>query len=359
VTSIKLEQVYKSYEKTEILKNINLEIEKGEFCVFVGPSGSGKSTILRLVAGFEKATEGKILFDGKNVNDLTPGDRELGMVFQNYALFANMTVEDNLSFGLRLKRFAKDKLFKRLMDTAKMFQIEPYLKRLPKQLSGGQRQRVALGRAVMRHPSLILMDEPLSNLDALLRVQTRSEIVRTVKELGTTVVYVTHDQVEALSMADKLVVLKDGQIQQIGSPVEVYQKPATSFVATFFGSPSMNLFTGFKVKEAGNSLILDNETVQIKGISGLNIPNQTEVIIGIRPEDITFEEKQGLAPLPGQVVHIENLGAEKLVYLNVCDTKIIVRLGAYDKVVDIHSQIQIFINQDRIHYFDVKTGMRL
>src|SRR6266571_6313622 len=264
---VEFEHVYKRFNKVEVVHDINLDIKDKEFLVLVGPSGCGKSTCLRMVAGLEEASEGDIFIGDRIVNGVPPKDRDIAMVFQNYALYPHMTVFDNMAFGLKLRHVAKDEIKKRVEDAAEILGLQPFLKRKPKELSGGQRQRVALGRAIVRDPQVFLMDEPLSNLDAKLRVQTRAEIAKIHQRVQTTFVYVTHDQTEAMTMGTRIAVLNGGIIQQLGPPQELYDHPSNLFVAGFIGSPSMNFFPGAKVTGEG-----DSTKVILEGVGQIGVP---------------------------------------------------------------------------------------
>ena len=285
-----LKGINKFYDSVHAVKDVNLQIRDKEFVVFVGPSGCGKTTTLRMIAGLEAISSGDISIDGNVINELAPMDRDIAMVFQNYALYPHMSVYDNMAFGLKMRKFEKPEIDKRVRDAADILGIGELLKRKPRQLSGGQRQRVALGRAIVRHPRVFLFDEPLSNLDAKLRVQMRVELKKLHLRLGTTAIYVTHDQVEAMTLGDRVVVMKDGVVQQVGEPLELYNQPANKFVAGFIGSPAMN-FAAVTVTEANGSLIAENSGLRIK------LPDETaqrlrghighEVTLGVRPEDLT------------------------------------------------------------------------
>src|SRR6266699_1067388 len=279
----------KKYDEVHAVKDVNLEIHDKEFVVLVGPSGCGKTTTLRMVAGLESITSGRILIDDTVVNDLAPMDRDIAMVFQNYALYPHMSVYDNMAFGLKMRKFERPEIKKRVQEAAESLGIEDYLKRKPRQLSGGQRERVALGRAIVRHPRVFLFDEPLSNLDAKLRVQMRVELKKLHLRLGTTAIYVTHDQVEAMTLGDRVVVMKDGVVQQVGEPLELYNEPANRFVAGFIGSPAMNFFN-VTVAENNGALWAANRGMQIKAplecADRLGRYIGKEVTLGIRPEDL-------------------------------------------------------------------------
>ena len=287
--SLLLKSVHKRYGAQEVLKDINLEVQDGEFIIFVGPSGCGKSTLLRSIAGLEDVSSGQVLINGEDVTVTPPSKRGIAMVFQSYALYPHLTVKDNMGLGLKQAGTAKDEIETRVGEASRMLSLGPYLARRPAELSGGQRQRVAIGRAIVREPKLFLFDEPLSNLDAALRVQTRLEIARLHKQLKATMIYVTHDQVEAMTLADKIVVLNAGAIEQIGSPMELYNKPANTFVAGFIGSPQMNFI------EAGR------------------LGDTQAKTIGIRPEHIALSRESG--DWKAKVVHAEHLGADTILYL--------------------------------------------
>ncbi|MDD9740951.1 MULTISPECIES: ABC transporter ATP-binding protein [Marinovum] len=292
MATVTLENLKKSFGKTEVIQGIDIDIADGEFVVIVGPSGCGKSTLLRMVAGLETATSGEVRIDGKRVNDVEPMDRDIAMVFQNYALYPHMSVFDNMAYGLKIQKVAKPEIAERVQTAAKLLQLEPYLQRKPRELSGGQRQRVAMGRAIVRKPAVFLFDEPLSNLDAKLRVQMRLEIKALQRELGVTSLYVTHDQVEAMTLADRMIVMNAGVADQIGAPLDVYADPATEFVAGFIGSPPTNFI---------DAALLDGERAGR---------------IGIRPEHVRLAEQGRIEAV---VVYAEALGAETLVHLRAGD----------------------------------------
>ncbi|MDO8883293.1 MAG: ABC transporter ATP-binding protein [Pseudotabrizicola sp.] len=328
--ALELKSVTKSFGSTDVIKGVNLEVAEGEFCVFVGPSGCGKSTLLRIIAGLEDASGGDILLDGKRVNDVAPAKRELAMVFQSYALYPHLTVRDNMGLALKQAGVVKADIIKATDKAAGMLSLEKLLDRRPAELSGGQRQRVAIGRAIVRTPKLFLFDEPLSNLDAALRVATRIEIARLHRELGATMIYVTHDQVEAMTLADKIVVLRDGRVEQVGSPMHLYNDPDNTFVAGFIGSPQMNF-----LKSA--ALGLSGETT------------------GIRPEHLQITAE---GPIKGTVSHVEKLGGETLVYVRAEPHGLLtVRLfGEHDYNVD--SDVRLCVEPARAFHFDT-TGKRL
>src|SRR5499426_995502 len=289
MAQVVLKGINKFYDTVHAVKDVNLQIRDKEFVVFVGPSGCGKTTTLRMIAGLEAISSGDISIDGQVVNNLPPMDRDIAMVFQNYALYPHMSVYDNMAFGLKMRKFARREIAKRVQEAADILDIGDYLKRKPRQLSGGQRQRVALGRAIVRHPRVFLFDEPLSNLDAKLRVQMRVELKKLHQRLGTTAIYVTHDQVEAMTLGDRVVVMKDGVVQQVGEPLELYNEPANRFVAGFLGSPAMN-FVNVKVSQENGAIWAGNSGMQIKappecaGRLGRYVGQ--EVTLGVRPEDL-------------------------------------------------------------------------
>lgn len=301
---------YKGSNKN-VIENFNLSIDKGEFIVIVGSSGSGKSTLLEMICGFEEITEGSISIDNKIINDIEPKDRDISMVFQNYALLPHLTAYENIAFGMKIRKVNKEEIDKKVMWAAKILHLEEYLNVKPKKLSGGQRQRIALARAIVREPKLFLMDEPLSNLDAKLRNETSNEIVSLHKKINATTIYVTHDQAEALTMADRIVVLNDGKVEQVGTPKELYTNPSSIFVATFLGKPQMNLFE-MKIKD--ERLIL-NDLIDIGVLDESNRLNEEEYIIGFRSEDIQINEKSN-SSIRAVIEKIECLGSETILYLD-------------------------------------------
>jgi multiple sugar transport system ATP-binding protein len=324
--SLQLKSIRKSFGSVDVLKGIDLDVEDGEFVIFVGPSGCGKSTLLRIIAGLEDATSGELRIDGKEVSAVPPADRGIAMVFQTYALYPHLTVKDNMGLGLKQARMPKAEIETKVAKASGMLSLDPYLARRPAELSGGQRQRVAIGRAIVREPKLFLFDEPLSNLDAALRVNTRLEIARLHRELKATMIYVTHDQVEAMTLADKIVVLDQGVIQQIGSPMELYNRPANLFVAGFIGSPKMNFI------EAGKLGRSDAAT------------------IGIRPEHIRLSRDSGL--WKGKVIHAEHLGADTILYIETGVTGLLtVRLFGEQRFEE-DDVVYASPDEARLHRFD-------
>ena len=308
-----LKNVCKKFGDVSVLHNVNLQIEKGEFLVFVGPSGCGKSTLLRLIAGLEKLTEGEISIAGRTIMDLPPSKRGIAMVFQSYALYPHMSVFGNMAFSLELQRFSKSEVNERVLAAAKILQMEHLLDRRPAALSGGQRQRVAIGRAIVRNPDVFLFDEPLSNLDAALRHDTRVEISKLHDKLGVTTIYVTHDQVEAMTLADKIVVLKDGHVMQVGSPLELFNKPANEFVAGFLGAPKMNFFDGKLIEIKNQKGKFQSKTVEKGGIRLVTKKARGDSIrLGIRPQHLKLDKN---GPIEGTVTMVERLGTETVVEL--------------------------------------------
>ena len=353
MSTIQIENVRKSYGAADIIKGVNFTVENGQFAVLVGPSGCGKSTLLRMIAGLESVTSGDLKIDGARVNDVPPDQRGIAMVFQSYALYPHMTVADNIGFSLDVKKVPKEKIRKEVGRVAELLQLSNLLDRLPAALSGGQRQRVAIGRAIIKQPRVILFDEPLSNLDAALRVQMRAELQRLHQELRPTIIYVTHDQVEAMTMADSIVVLNQGEVAQWAAPIELYRHPDSTFVATFIGSPRMNLLAGRVAAKNGTRPAFE-------AVGGWKVPldagdlraseGQT-VTLGIRPEDMVIVETAEQGDFTATVAIVERLGAET--YLNV-------RQGSDTLLVRVQGDLQaqpgepvhLAINRQRFHIFD-------
>ncbi|MGY8896285.1 MAG: ABC transporter ATP-binding protein [Gammaproteobacteria bacterium] len=328
---MKLESIHKNFDEVSVIKGVDIEIHDGEFVVFVGPSGSGKSTLLRMIAGLEDISSGLLMIDGEEMNDVPPSKRELAMVFQSYALYPHMTVFDNLAFGLKLSKVEKHEIKDRVNKVAEVLQIHDYLDRLPKQLSGGQRQRVAIGRAIIREPKVFLFDEPLSNLDAALRSDMRVELSELHEKLNATMIYVTHDQIEAMTLADKIVVLNNGLVEQIDTPTELYNHPKTEFVAGFIGSPTMNFLRGDIVDQSGAE------------------------VYGVRPEHITLSPTKG--KIKCTLRHLENLGADTLYYMQSEDyQKITVRVEGMGS----HKKGEVmFLDFDEANVHMFKDGKRV
>jgi multiple sugar transport system ATP-binding protein len=359
VAEIILENLTKRFGKTTAVRVTSLKIEDGEFLVLVGPSGCGKSTTLRMIAGLEEVTSGRIYIGDRLVNDLAPKDRDIAMVFQEYALYPHMTVHKNLAFGLKMKGFAKEETARRVKETAEMLGIRDLLGRKPRELSGGQRQRVALGRAIVRKPLVFLFDEPLSNLDAKLRVQMRAELSKLHSRLKTTIVYVTHDQVEAMTMGTKIVIMRDGEIQQVGRPMEIYRRPFNMFVAGFIGSPSMNFFRA-RFAAPNSRIFLETDWFRMPVPERLDGDYQDfvgqDVIFGIRPEDITVpdlaEEDSPGAFVEGNVEVVEPLGPEIL--LNVrCGTEYLTARVDPGIEREVNTAIKLKLNMEKMHVFEI------
>ena len=365
MATLKFNNICKVYGKdTVAVKDFNLEVKDHEFIVFVGPSGCGKSTTLRMLAGLEEISSGELYIDDVLINDVQPKKRDIAMVFQSYALYPHMTVYENMAFALKIRKIPKAEIDERVKEGASILGLTEYLNRKPKALSGGQCQRVALGRAIVRRPKVFLMDEPLSNLDAKLRVTMREEIIRIHEKVGATTIYVTHDQTEAMTMASRIVIMKTGIVQQIGTPKEVYSYPANTFVAQFIGSPSMNLFNGSYDNgkftfDGTNSITIDipkEHQEKLKDYSG------KQLIVGIRPEDISLDPamlkkySHDTISIDSQVVEL--LGHDLVIYSDVDGQKIIVKtLADYD--IKAHQDVKVAICMNKIHYFDPDTTNRI
>ncbi len=347
---VNIRSVRKSFGTVEVLHGVSIDIQDGEFVVLVGPSGCGKSTLLRMIAGLEDISDGDIEISGRVVNELAPRDRDIAMVFQSYALYPHMTVEQNMGFSLKLARAPKEEMRQRVTSAAQVLGLEPYLQRFPRHLSGGQRQRVAMGRAIVRDPEVFLFDEPLSNLDAKLRVQMRSEIKLNHQRLKTTTVYVTHDQIEAMTMADRIVVMHSGNIEQIGTPLELYDEPANLFVAGFIGSPSMNIFDG--TLSGSDFVFSDGSRIPLG-----KVPAESDgrpIKLGVRPEHLVLDP----AGMQAEIVVVEPMGSE---------TQVALRLAGQDLVGIFRERIKagpgemlgLGIDRDAAHLFDADTGQRI
>jgi len=354
MATVTFDHVFKRYGDVTAVSDLNLEIGDGEFMVLVGPSGCGKTTSLRMIAGLEEISEGQLLIGDKVVNDVAPKDRDIAMVFQSYALYPHMSVRENLAFGLKLRKVAKPEIEKRINDAAGILQLEKLLERKPKELSGGQRQRVALGRAIVREPAVFLMDEPLSNLDAKLRVQTRAEIARLHQRLGTTMVYVTHDQVEAMTMGQRIAVMSDGLLRQVGTPQDLYDNPRNKFVAGFIGSPSMNFIdipvgTGDLAVGGFTFPIPDRYRESIKGAG-------TTVVAGFRPEHLELGELGSVVgTVQGKADVVEYLGNEELLHVTVGEREVVAIVDSSHNVRpgDI---VNLKLPVDKLHLFNLETG---
>ena len=371
MATVSLKGIKKIYDnKVTAVHDFNLEIADKEFIVLVGPSGCGKSTTLRMVAGLEDISEGDLLIDGKRMNDVEPKERDIAMVFQNYALYPHMTVAENMAFALKLRKVPKEEIDKKVREAAEILDITQYLDRKPKALSGGQRQRVAIGRAIVRSPRVFLMDEPLSNLDAKLRNQMRAEIIKLRQRIDTTFIYVTHDQTEAMTLGDRIVIMKDGFIQQIGTPQEVFDHPANVFVAGFIGMPQMNFFEGQLVAEDGKYSVKVMDAVmelspEIQAqLKAKNVPSKA-VTLGIRPEHVSFVPEAGAHCLTGTVDVSEMMGSEIHLHVNAGGRDVVLRVPTTE-LANEHksgfaygSQVHFTFRSDLIHLFDPETEENL
>ena len=352
MSGVALSGAVKKYGEVQVIHGVDLQIEHGEFCVFVGPSGCGKSTLLRMIAGLEETSKGEILIGGRDVTRADPAERGVAMVFQTYALYPHMSVAENMGFGLRMNGIDKATIKSKVAEASRILKLDDYLARKPKALSGGQRQRVAIGRAIVRGPEVFLFDEPLSNLDAELRVDMRVEIARLHKEIGATMIYVTHDQVEAMTLADKIVVLRAGHIEQVGSPMQLYDDPDNRFVAGFIGSPSMNFMNG---RVAGGQVVipaLDDVAIP----AGVALPPEgADVIVGIRPQHLTVQE--GASPV--RIDIRERLGGVAYDYLDAPTGERIVVETRGDEAIPEGSEVEVAFDPAHAMFFDARTELRL
>ena len=356
MADLKLNKVIKRFGEVQTIHGVDLDIKHGEFVVFVGPSGCGKSTLLRMIAGLETISDGEVIIDGLTVNDVSPSDRGIAMVFQSYALYPHMTVKENMSFGLRLAKRPKEEIEQRVGEAARILKLEPLLDRLPKQLSGGQRQRVAIGRTIVRNPKVFLFDEPLSNLDAELRVQMRVEISKLHEQLGNTMVYVTHDQVEAMTMADKIVVLRDGRVEQVGAPLELYHNPVNQFVAGFIGSPRMNFLNAKVLQTDGTKALLQLSGGEQFSMT-LDRPMKVGdvLLMGIRPEHLLIGEV-GDVNISLNVDVVEALGGTTFAYTQYAgeDQVVVVTDGSH--IIPRGKTIEVSFKLEHVHLFDTSTA---
>jgi multiple sugar transport system ATP-binding protein len=357
MANLTLKAVHKSYGNHSVIKGVDLEIKDREFVVFVGPSGCGKSTLLRMIAGLEEITSGDLVLDGQRVNDVAPAGRGLAMVFQSYALYPHMTVAENMAFSLKLARVPQEERDAKVKAAASVLQLDPLLDRKPGQLSGGQRQRVAIGRAIVRQPKVFLFDEPLSNLDASLRVQMRIELARLHEQLDATMVYVTHDQVEAMTLASKIVVLRAGEVEQVGSPLELYHHPRNLFVAGFIGSPKMNSVpvTCLSVDETtGVTVGVGQGAVTVPVRGGEAIAGRA-LTLGVRPEHLMLDDA---GPVRGEVSVVERLGGQTFLYVQTAEAGLLVVEADGETAVDLHETVGLSLRADACHLFDA-SGMAL
>ncbi|HEV7764471.1 MAG TPA: sn-glycerol-3-phosphate ABC transporter ATP-binding protein UgpC [Thermoanaerobaculia bacterium] len=356
MAGVRFENVAKRFGSVSVIEGLDLDIHDQEFMVLVGPSGCGKSTALRMIAGLEDVSDGKVYIDDRVVNDLEPKDRDIAMVFQSYALYPHMTVRENIAFGLKIRKTPPAELEKKVADAAQTLGIDALLDRKPKQLSGGQRQRVAVARAIVRDPKVFLFDEPLSNLDAKLRVQMRAEITKLQQRLSTTCVYVTHDQIEAMTMGHRMAVMKEGKIQQIGTPLEVYEKPATLFVAQFIGTPPMNFF-----RATVHDGRLDATTFTLPLPSGHQVANGEKVWVGVRPENLLPASESGrgaTARVQGIVDLVEPLGHQAIVHTRLGDDALVAAFDSH-QMPKFGETIDLVVELDALHLFDAATEVRL
>ncbi|WP_417264462.1 ABC transporter ATP-binding protein [Celeribacter sp.] len=361
MANLDINRVRKSYGRHEVLKEVNISVGDGDFLVLLGPSGCGKSTLLNIIAGLEDITDGEVLIGDRLVNDLPPKDRDIAMVFQSYALYPTMTVRQNIEFGMKIRGVPAEERAKATEAAAEMLQMSTLLDRKPSQLSGGQRQRVAMGRAIVRHPELFLFDEPLSNLDAKLRVDMRTEIKRLHQRLGATIVYVTHDQIEAMTLATKVAVMKDGIVQHFGAPQEVYDRPANTYVARFVGSPAMNIIPGRLLNSDGAPTVAFDTPNGEALISGVTLSPEVardfagrEVLVGIRPEHFSLDG-EGVVPVGVDIV--EPTGPDTLVVFSAGGTEVVARLDPVE--LGIGEQVRFAVKADKVVLFDPKTETRL
>ena len=356
MAQVSVENVSKSFGSLTVVHDINVMVPDGKFFVLVGPSGCGKSTLLRMIAGLEEISSGVVKIGARVVNDLPASKRDIAMVFQNYALYPHKNVAENMGFSLKMAHLPLTEINARVENAAQILGLEPYLKRYPRELSGGQRQRVAMGRSIVRKPQVFLFDEPLSNLDAKLRVQMRSEIRELHQTLGTTTIYVTHDQIEAMTMADQIVVMREGRIAQTGTPLDLYDNPASVFVAEFIGSPSMNMVSAIVKGGAKPSVVLNEETLLLP--PDLSVKDGQEITLGIRPENLILSQKGKKNILTAKVIVIEPTGSE---------THVVMRFGKQDIVavfrerhpLEIGQIIHLTYEPEKVHFFDTKTGLNL
>lgn len=353
MSGVNLSNIVKSYGDMQVVHGINLEVAEKEFVVLVGPSGCGKSTTLRMIAGLEEISSGDLTIDGKRVNRIAPKDRDVAMVFQNYALYPHLNVAGNMAFGLHIRKMPKDQIKTTIDNVAELLGLTEYLDRRPADLSGGQRQRVAMGRAIVRHPKVFLFDEPLSNLDAKLRTQMRAEIKRLHKRLNATSVYVTHDQVEAMTLADRIVVMNSGKIEQIGTPMELFNDPINTFVASFLGSPPMNQIHGKLTKtgaKIGDVEIAINDDAATNGRIG------QDVIVGIRPEHVTLSAGKKTSPLPIELDLVEPLGSEALLHARFAEHNLVFKADTHGDILHLSKVNQVHLPASLVKLFDAETG---
>ena len=354
MSGVNLTNIVKAYGSVQVVHGIDLDVAEKEFVVLVGPSGCGKSTTLRMIAGLEEITAGDLMIDARRMNRVAPKDRDVAMVFQNYALYPHLNVADNMAFGLRIRKMPKDQIKTTIDDVAEVLGLTEYLERRPADLSGGQRQRVAMGRAIVRHPKVFLFDEPLSNLDAKLRTQMRAEIKRLHNRLGVTSIYVTHDQVEAMTLADRIVVMNDGVIEQVGTPMELFNNPVNTFVAGFLGSPPMNQIKGVLTESGVN--IGDAE---IKLTGAMNAEAGRQVVVGIRPEHVTLTATEESSVLPITLDLVEPLGSEALLHAHFGAEDLVFKADTNGDIDHLSSVTEVHVPSSLVKLFDAETGQAL
>ena len=357
MSGVTLEKIVKRYGAAQVVHGIDLQIEPQEFVVLVGPSGCGKSTTLRMIAGLEEISDGQLSIADRNVNNVAPKDRDVAMVFQNYALYPHLNVAENIAFGLRIRKVKKPEIAKSVSEVADILGLTEYLDRRPADLSGGQRQRVAMGRAIVRHPEVFLFDEPLSNLDAKWRTQMRAEIKRLHKGRGVTSIYVTHDQVEAMTLADRIVVMRDGRIEQIGKPMDLFNNPVNTFVAGFIGSPPMNQFEAtVESSDAGPIAVLADLRVALPKLPQLQTQVGRKVTVGIRPEHALITPQDGANTIPVDLDLVETLGSEALLHTHVSGNPFVIKTETHGDVDHLYGVKDVYVSPERIKVFDGETG---
>ncbi|MEN8873642.1 MAG: sn-glycerol-3-phosphate ABC transporter ATP-binding protein UgpC [Pacificibacter sp.] len=360
MSGVSLQGLVKAYGAVQVVHGIDLEVMEKEFVVLVGPSGCGKSTTLRMIAGLEEISGGDLSIDGRHVNRVAPKDRDVAMVFQNYALYPHLDVAENIAFGLRIRKESKEVIADSVEEVGEILGLTPYLERRPADLSGGQRQRVAMGRAIVRRPKVFLFDEPLSNLDAKLRTQMRAEIKRLHKRLGVTSIYVTHDQVEAMTLADRSVVMNDGRIEQIGTPMELFLNPVNTFVAEFLGSPPMNMVKArIATSKDGPFAEFGDQSIPLADLEALKGADGKDVILGIRPEFVTVAEAGDPSGVPVEVDLIETLGSEALIHASLQGTPFVIRTGTVGQMDVLDGVSGFKIEPNLIRIFDAESGLAL
>lgn len=358
MSNVILKKIVKSFGDIEVVHGIDLAIAPKEFVVLVGPSGCGKSTTLRMIAGLEEITTGELSIDDRVVNRVAPKDRDVAMVFQNYALYPHLSVAENIAFGLRIRKESKEHIAKSVEEVGAILGLTPYLERRPADLSGGQRQRVAMGRAIVRRPKVFLFDEPLSNLDAKLRTQMRAEIKRLHKRLGATSVYVTHDQVEAMTLADRIVVMNAGIIEQIGTPMELFMNPVNKFVAGFIGSPPMNQFQGqVRHSSTGTKVLVHDVVFELP--ESMVVEDGRQVVIGIRPEHLSLNADEDSSAIPISLDLVETLGSEALLHATVGDESFIIKVETHGDIDHLQGISQVYAPKSLIKLFDAETGLAI